>query len=292
MKNLKSHFAFTRSQQNGIFVLVAVIILLQLVYFFFPVSSEATQDRKTEELVEQMQRSVDSLKEVAKLGDTAALRPFNPNFISDHKGYLLGMSVEEIDRLHDFRSRDLWINSAEEFQKVTGISDSLLRKISPAFQFPDFRRNTSGENKVSKRAFSAPLPKADLNTATAEDLRKVNGIGEKLSGRIINYRNVLGNFRGEAQLRDVYGLSPEVIERVLQRFEVKEPSKERLDINTATVMQLVELPYFNYEQARAIVKYREEAGEITNFEDLQQIKNFPVEKLDRINLYLTIDQKN
>ncbi|WP_029038527.1 ComEA family DNA-binding protein [Salinimicrobium xinjiangense] len=292
MKNLRSNFVFTRSQQNGIFILVAIIIVLQLIYFFISFSSEASPNPREEEIVEQMQRSIDSLKLLAAQKDSVPLVPFNPNFISDYKGYMLGMSVTEIDRLHEFRKRDLWVNSAEEFQAVTGVSDSLLKILAPSFKFPDFRRNTSEDNKVSKKVFSTPLIKADLNAATEDDLRKVNGIGEKLSARIVSYRNSLGGFRGNAQLKDVYGLSPEVILRLLENFEVKNSAGERSDINSATVLQLVDLPYLNYEQARAIVKFREEAGEIKSFEELRQIKNFPVDKLDRIELYLTIDGKN
>ena len=32
--------------------------------------------------------------------------PFNPNFISDYKGYKLGMSIQEIDRLHQYRAQN------------------------------------------------------------------------------------------------------------------------------------------------------------------------------------------
>ncbi|MGI0107432.1 ComEA family DNA-binding protein [Salinimicrobium sp. WS361] len=292
MKNWKSHFVFTRSQQNGIFVLVAIIIALQGIYFFILFSSEDLPDPEEEKIVTEMQRTVDSLKQVAAERGEAAVAPFNPNFISDYKGYLLGLSVAEIDRLHEFRERDLWINSAEEFQEVTGVSDSLLKILAPSFQFPNFRRNTSEENRVPKKAFLTPLSKTDINTATAEDLQRVNGIGEKLSARIVKYRKSLGGFRGEVQLNDVYGLSPEVVERLLLHFEVQQWPGEQLDINKVNLMQLTSIPYLNYEQARAIVKFREEAGEIKSLEDLGQIPNFPLEKLGRIALYLSMDQKN
>ncbi|WP_324721499.1 ComEA family DNA-binding protein [Salinimicrobium sp. HB62] len=291
MNNWRSHFVFNRSQQNGIFVLVAIIIVLQLIYFFYPFSSEVPLDPEEEEMVLRLQQSVDSLKLAAADKESVEILPFNPNFISDYKGYLLGMSVAEIDRLHDHRKRNLWVNSAEEFQEVTGVSDSLLKILSPSFRFPEFRQKTSEENKVSKVTFSAPLSKEDLNTATAADLQRVNGIGEKLSARIVNYRNSLGGFRANFQLYDVYGLSPEVVERALQRFEVKTGAAEKFDLNQVTLMQLTGLPYFNYEQARSIIKYREEVGEIKDFLELEQITNFPIEKLDRIALYLTIDRK-
>ena len=292
MKNWRSHFVFNRSQQNGIFVLVAIIVVLQLFHFFYPFSSEEPIDPEEEEIVLKLQQSIDSLKLAAAEKELVEILPFNPNFISDYKGYQLGMSVAEIDRLHGYREKNQWVNSAEEFQEVTEVSDSLLKILSPSFRFPEFRQKTSEENKVSKNTFSAPLSKADLNSSTAEELQQVNGIGEKLSVRIVNYRNSLGGFRGDLQLYDVYGLSPEVVERALLRFEVKTENFDKLDLNEVTLMQLTELPYFNYEQARGVIKYREDVGEIKNMMELEQIRNFPIEKLDRIALYLTIDGKN
>ncbi len=69
------------------------------------------------------------------------LRPLNPNFISDYKCYPLGMSLDEIQRLHKFRFGGQWVNSVRDFQKITGISDSLLKKISPHFKLPKWLRH-------------------------------------------------------------------------------------------------------------------------------------------------------
>ena len=290
MNKFKSHFAFNRSQQNGIFLLVLIIILLQLFYFFYPVSSEEVVDNEQEDLITKLQKTVDSLKEVNSLKDSLKITPYNPNFITDYKGYRIGMSVKEIDRLHAHRAKDLWVNSAEDFQQVTKVSDSLLKQISPYFKFPAWKANASEKRAVSKTAFSASLPKADLNSATAEDLQQVNGIGEKLSARIISYRERIGGYRGGIQLKDVYGLSPEVIERTLQSFEVKISPHRKLNLNSANVLELIEIPYLDYEQARMLVKFREDRGSILSFEELSQIKGFPVEKIDRIELYLAIDR--
>lgn len=288
MSNFKSHFVFTRSQQSGIFVLIALIIILQLIYFFHPFSSEREVDETQDKLVEEIQQQIDSLKKVASKEQAPKIAFFNPNYISDYKAYLLGMSVAETERLHQFRKSGKWINSAEDFQKVTEVSDSLLKEIAPLFRFPDFVAKKAAKQEVSKQVFSSPLTKADLNTATAEDLQKVNGIGEKLSDRIVKYRTTLGGFRGEIQLKDVYGLSPEVIERVQQRFEVMETS-EKKSLRSITVVELSELPYFNYELARATVKHLAANPGISSFTELADIKDFPVEKIDRIQLYLTID---
>lgn len=288
MTNFKSHFVFSKSQQNGIFLLILLIIIFQLVYWFYPFSSEDKADAQQQELVEKIQKRIDSLKQTASEEEVPKMSFFNPNYISDYKGYILGMSVAEIERLHKYRESGKWINSAEDFQKVTHVSDSLLAEIAPLFRFPDFVLEAAKKQEVSKKAFSTPIIMADLNSATAEDLQAVNGIGEKLSARIVNYRNSIGGFRGTVQLKDVYGLSPEVIERVQQRFEVK-TSAVKKDIRSLSVLELSEMPYFNYELARATVRYLQANADISSFHELTEIKDFPIEKIDRIELYLTIN---
>lgn len=292
MKNIRSHFVFNRSQQNGIFLLVMIIIFLQLAYFFYSFSSSDKDHGPQSEEVVRLQEKIDSIRTAGMLGDTIRIYPFNPNFITDYRGYTLGMSIEEIDRLHVYRAGDKWINSAEEFQRITGVSDSLLKVISPYFQFPQWV--TAGRSKVTKTAtVSSLIPaagKQDINNATVEELMQVRGIGEVLAGRIVNYRNKIGGFINDLQLKDIYGLSFEVREQLLRDFTVKEPpSYEIFNINKATVMELSSVPYIDYELAREIVNYRLLHEKIQSFEELSKLNSFPSEKIDRIALYLTLE---
>ncbi|WP_202638531.1 ComEA family DNA-binding protein [Bailinhaonella thermotolerans] len=54
----------------------------------------------------------------------------------------------------------------------------------------------------------APSELVDLNTATAGQLEELQGVGEVLAGRIIEYRDRHGGFRTVDQLRDVTGIGP------------------------------------------------------------------------------------
>lgn len=98
--------------------------------------------------------------------------PFNPNFISDYKGYKLGMSVAEIDRLHAFRRKNSYVNSAEEFQKVTLVSDSLLNELAPYFKFPSWVAKRATQTRGSyKQAYSKQqhlFVQQDINLASKE----------------------------------------------------------------------------------------------------------------------------
>ncbi|MFO8146476.1 MAG: ComEA family DNA-binding protein [Bacteroidota bacterium] len=291
MRNLKSHFVFTRSEQNGIFLFVLIVVFLQLVYFFVDFTPSEKMSLEHEKELTEFQKKIDSIKASEEQNFVAEIFPFNPNFITDYKGYTLGMTPEEIDKLHFFRAEEKWVNSATDFQKVTGISDSLLSEISPFFKFPDwvtsekssYSERTSNPDKIHSKN------RKDINLATLEDLTGIYGIGAVLAGRIINYRNKIGGFLDDIQLKDIYGLNYEVRAELQSQFTVITiPSHNVYDINEATVLELAAVPYIGYELAREIINYRLLNERINDFEELAKIKDFPSEKIDRIALYLSV----
>lgn len=267
-------------------------MVLQLVYFYVDFSKKENPSAIDEQQLVQFQEKIDSIKLTSSEVSVVKIFPFNPNLITDYKGYTLGMSLEEIDRLNAYRAGDKWVNSSEDFQLVTKISDSLLEKISPYFKFPDWvtSERSSSKTKVSNSIQKAFKDKIDLNTATAQELTLVKGIGEVLSGRIVNYRNKIGGFVDDLQLKDIYGLNYELREEIQSHYTVKsQPEIKILNINEASVLELSSIPYINYELAREIVNYRLLHERISNFEELSKIKEFPSEKIDRIALYLSVE---
>ena len=288
---IKSYFKFTSQQRIGIFMLFAIIIVLQLVYFFtnFTLPEKAFPEK--EEWM-SLQTEIDSMK-LVKSTDQPKVYSFNPNFLSDYKGYKLGMSVQEIDRLFAFRKENKYVASAKEFQEVTKISDSLLNVIAPLFKFPDWTKNKSNfktERKefVQKVNFKKEkIVLLDINAAGQEDLIKLYGIGEALSLRILKQKEILGCFVSMEQMNDVWGLSPEVINELNTHFKVViPPSFKKIAINEASLKELAQFSYFRYTLAKEIVTYRSMNGNINNIEDLSKIKGFPVDKAKIISLYL------
>nr|WP_321231519.1 helix-hairpin-helix domain-containing protein [uncultured Psychroserpens sp.] len=293
MSKFKSHFTFTKQQRSGIFLLMFLILVVQCVYFFVDFSSEELESDS--QLLAEFRAEVDSLRYIQLKKNQPKIYPFNPNYITDYKGYTLGMSTEEIDRLHTFRKTNKWVNSAKEFQNVTKISDSLLAKISPYFKFPDWITNPKPKITYTTTYSDNSKPKTfeqkqDLNTASVGQLKRVYGIGEKLSERIVNYRAKSGGFIADVQLQDVYGLSPEVIERVLKEFTVKTTKPiAKININTATIEELVTIKYIDYEIAHHIIEQRTLREGFKTFDELTKVKGFPIKRSEIIKLYLTFD---
>ena len=238
----------------------------------------------------KVQKLLDSIKAHSKTDESPKVYPFNPNFLTDYKGYVLGMSNDEIDRLHLFRSENRWVSSANEFQRVTLVSDSLLRSIEPLFKFPEWANRSEKKKRISQKKSVAANPHLkDLNQAKAEELKVIYGIGDKLSARILKFRNRLGGFMVNEQLYDVYGLEEEVVLRILEKFSVKQPPEiEKININTATAKEMENLIYINQSLAIQIVSYRDSVGIIRSFDELIKIDDFPAKKIDRIKLYLSL----
>ena len=291
---MKSHFTFSKQQRNGIFLLVLIIIILQCVYFFVDFTSRDIHVNKEELTI--YQKEIDSLSLVKLEESKSKIFPFNPNYITDYKGSVLGMSNEEIDRLLAYRKQNKWINSSEQFQEVTKIPDSLLSKISPYFKFPDWVTNpkptTSNYSYNDKpKAFAE---KQDLNTATKQELQKVNGVGEYYSERIIKFRNTFkGGFIADIQLQDIYGLTPEIIEKITQQFTVKTPrSIKKINLNTATIDELVTVQHIDYDLAHQIIEQRQLREGYKSLSELTKVKDFPINKIEIIKLYLFLEKEN
>ena len=289
-KELQTYFKFSKEQRTGILSLFIIIISLQCIYFFTDFSSKTESDPKKQEWL-SLQAEVDSMK-LNRNNSSPKIYLFNPNFITDYKGYKLGMSVEEIDRLFEFRKTNKYVNSAEEFQQVTKVSDSLLKEIAPLFKFPDWlnnRKEFKSYNKFPVEAFAKKdkIVVIDINEATKEDLIKVYGVGEAISLRILKQKEIIGGFVSMDQMTDVWGLSPEVIEKLNLHFKVlKVPAIKKVDINNASLKDLSQFHYFRYALAKDILTYRSMNGDFKNIEDLTKVKGFPVDKAKIISLYL------
>lgn len=289
-------YYYSKSQKRGLIILIVLLVIIQssLLALFLLIDKNKVNKQETTFISSFYQSKVlliDSLYQSQNFKKDT-IYPFNPNFISDYKGFLFDMSKEEIDRLHQFRDKNLYVNSAKEFQNVTNVSDEWLKKYSVYFKFPAWKnRQNNDYNKekkeyVDKRKGEVIVPIC-INSATSEDLQKVRGIGPAYAERILKERNRLGGFVAIEQLKFIYGIPEETVAELSKYFILQNaPTHTLLNINEATVNQIKELPYMNYFIAREVVKYRSMNGDFVNKEDLMKIEKFPIDKVYIISLYL------
>ena len=273
--------------------MVIVVLLLQVIIFINPFEKHQNVDLTTNELI-AFQSQIDSLKEIELENRKPKIYPFNPNFITDYKGEQLGMSLIEIDRLHQFRAKGKFVNSKVEFQNVTQVSDSLLNTIAPYFKFPDWvvkrQQNkqivSKNESELTNRV-DFTVSANDINKATLEDFQTINGVSFSMAERIIKYRSKLQGFYFKDQLYEVWGLDKSIADNILSKFtNLSKPDISKININTASFKEVLKNPYINYELCKKIFDYRDEVAELQDLTELKHIKGFPTDKYDRIVLYL------
>ena len=165
----------------------------------------------------------------------------------------------------------------------------------------------------------------DINTATAEELVKLKGIGEVTAENIVNYRNSHGGFRnieelmsvsgiGEVTFSDikdfVYVVSPVYETETVQEFSEEIPVQEvqvqtetitehiktleecvPININTADVDELMLLPYVDLETAEEIVKIRNEIGGFSHVYELLYVRKLTQKQTAEIVEFVTIEQQ-
>jgi len=289
MIDKRSHFRFTKSQKNGIFFILLILILIQVAYVNVDFSKDALLGEQNIEVASFI-KEVDSLKEIALHKSIPKIYPFNPSFISDYKGEQLGLSIQEIDKLLKHQIKGKYINSPKHFQQVSGVSDSLLNKLQPYFKFPDWIIKNQGLRKsrtLKKNNANGVLGVRDINTATYSELMLVDGVSESLAKRIVNYRNKLIKYSVNDQLYEVWYLKRPLANKILKNFKVLSPVEiKKININTASFKEILKIVYLDYELTKKIMNYRDEIAEYQSLEELKNIPGFPIDRFNRIILYL------
>jgi len=124
------------------------------------------------------------------------------------------------------------------------------------------------------------------------------GLDEKLTKRILNYRNKGGRFYQAADLKKIWGLPPDkahqlipyvvLPERELMKAPVK-PVIAVIDINTANQEDWKALPGIGEALSTRIIKYRNQSGGFTRIEELGNVFGLTDSALILIKPYLRLN---
>lgn len=288
---VKNFFGFSRAQTNGLFILLPLLMLL---LFSAPAYRWWRASQPMD--VREDQRKLDSLVALmeVQMNHTASPRPvslhdFNPNLATAEELQSLGLDTIVALRFVHFRERGGRFKMKTDVLKIFGMDTAWFRTISPYIQLPENAKPSISFTKKPMEKFPAraPLKKFDLNLADTAQLKKVYGIGEKLSLRIIKYRDVLGGFVSSAQLHEVWGLDSAAIDRLKQVSFIETNFRPRmLSINKAREEEIAIHPYLSKSAAKAITAYRFQHGRFQSIADLEKVQSLDLKTIHKIEPYL------
>jgi DNA uptake protein ComE-like DNA-binding protein len=128
----------------------------------------------------------------------------------------------------------------------------------------------------------------NLNEADSAQLEALPGIGERLSARIIKYRDRLGGFHDVAQLKEVYGLQDSVLVLLATRLFVPAGGLiKKLDVNKCSYADFRRHPYMGHAFAKSLVAFRQTHGEIKTVDELYQLVAVKKEEIERMKPYFS-----
>ena len=140
--------------------------------------------------------------------------------------------------------------------------------------------------KRKPKRFTRKVTKFDLATADTTKLKKIYGIGSTLSARIVKFRDRLGGFHSMEQVKEVYGLKPEVAERLIKASYLGTKKVQQLPINQLDAQGLGKHPYVSYKLAKVLYYYREQHGPYRLPKDLDGIRMLSPEDRKRLIPYI------
>jgi len=186
----------------------------------------------------------------------------------------------------------------EEFEQE---AKQLLAALAEADSLKSVSRNArEKQGRTSLTHHKEPLSQTrtriganpiDINRADSAQLLPLPGIGPVFAGRIIKYRNLLGGFVSIDQLGEVYGISQETLQKIRDKIVLDSAAIRKIRVDTASFRELLRHPYLEYEEVKALVKYRDFKGDITCANELRMNQILSDSTLSRINEYFDYSRR-
>ncbi|MBO4673436.1 MAG: helix-hairpin-helix domain-containing protein [Bacteroidaceae bacterium] len=235
-------------------------------------------------------------------GQRGALRSFDPNTVDSITLIGFGLKDWKVRNFLHYRAAGKVFRSAEEMGKTYGWTEEDVEKVKGYVVVGEkYRNDGKNENRWEKReqmerredmsAYASnkfqTLTKVDVNTADTALLRRIPGVGEKISEAIVQYRKRLGGFYSVEQLKEIKMVSPELLEWFT--ISSSSPDIQIIHINKTSFQALNSHPYISYEQTKALLQYIRLYGEVKDEKALLETGIFTEEEVEKLRPYLSYE---
>lgn len=209
----------------------------------------------------------------------AELFLFDPNTASDIDFQRLGLTRKQVETIRNYLGKGGKFRTKEDFSKIWGISNSQKKALSEYIVFEE------NDNLVENTILTTNKILIELNSADSIALELLPGIADKLSKRIVKYRDILGGFYTVNQLKEVYGISDQTFILIEDKLTLDVSKIKKLNLNFSDVNELSKHPYLKKNLARQIVNFRTKNGKISDLSILRDSMILNIDEYNRLKPY-------
>jgi len=211
--------------------------------------------------------------------------PFDPNDLPEEKWKELGLRDRLVQTIMNYRSKGGKFHNKEDLKKIYGMREEEYLLLEPYVVIPiDSSQQYGKESKVMREDLVV-----ELNTADTLDLQQLRGIGPAFARRIVRYRDKLGGYYRKEQLLEVYGMEAERYDGIKDHVTVDAGLIKKININKATIKDMLRHPYMEFYIAKAIVNYRGQKGPYTDVRQIREAETIYDEVYEKLAPYLTVE---
>jgi len=303
MGEWKNYFVYTkRERQAVILLLVLVISLLAIPHLFEPPLVPVSGGLK-EPFVIVEAKEVPTITESSSTPGSperlkykpGKLSVFNPNTAGLKELMNLGISEKAANVIIHYREKGGKFRKVEDLSRIYSIRKDLYEQLRPYVRIPEESKEHINYRKRDSMTYATGYRKnvrspisIEINKADQADWESLPGIGAKLAMRIITFREKLGGFIKPEQVKETYGITDSVFAVIRPMLQCNNPSIRQFDLNSITVDELKEHPYFRGKIAYSIIGYREQHGKFKSMDDLKKLQGIDDVVRSRIEPYLVI----
>lgn len=307
---MKRQPSLTQSQRRALLVLEWVLLLgiIGLSVWSWqrpktPTEVKETKNAQSRYAVKQYTYAVDE--------EPVETFPFDPNTADSTTLLRLGLAPWQVRSIYRYRAKHGRYHTAEDFKRLPGMTVEMWQRLGPQvriakeFQYVEpskykpsqtsadgsAQKEEQKEQRIAAIVSRDSFPRQeklkvgqtiDINTADTTQLKMIPGIASKRAAKIVAYRNKLGAFVSAEQAMEAV----EMPDSVLKYMTLSSLPVQKINVNKLSVQRLMNHPYLNFYQAKAINEYRRNHGELHSIEELSRLESFKPTDIDRLRPYV------